>query len=50
MIFCVFLLCPQRPINFIIIPQISGHGKPGPMAAMLARVEGVEGVEGVANS
>lgn len=30
MISCVFFFCPQRPINFIIIPQVSGDGSQGP--------------------
>lgn len=30
MISSVFFFCPQRPINFIIIPQISGDGTRDP--------------------
>lgn len=39
MICYVFFFCPQRPINFIIIPQISGHRSRDPCAAMLARMD-----------
>lgn len=42
MISCDFFFCPQRPINFIIIPQISGDGTRDPYA-------GKDG-QGVANS